>query len=151
MEGEVIGINTAIISPTGGSIGLGFAIPANISANVIGQIEKFGATRRGWIGVRIQSVSPDIAEGLGLPKATGALVAEITPGGPAEKAGLKVGDLIVKFDGKDVSSMRALPRSVAETEIGRTVPLEVVRENQHKVFSIKISKLDEKLFAANPD
>ncbi|MFZ1989516.1 MAG: DegQ family serine endoprotease [Alphaproteobacteria bacterium] len=149
MDGEVIGINTAIISPTGGSIGLGFAIPANISANVISQIEKFGATRRGWIGVRIQSVSPDLAEGLGLQKATGALVAEVTPGGPAEKAGLKVGDLIVKFDGKDVSTMRALPRTVAETEIGRTVPVEVVRESQHKSFSVKVSKLDEKLFASN--
>ena len=151
MDGEVIGINTAIISPTGGSIGLGFAIPSNISANVISQIEKYGATRRGWIGVRIQSVSPDLAEGLGLQKATGALVAEVTPGGPAEKAGLKVGDLIVKFDGKDVSTMRALPRAVTETEIGRTVPVEVVRENQHKMLNVKVSKLDEKIFASNDD
>ncbi len=88
MDGEVIGINTAIISPTGGSVGLGFAIPANISAKVISQIRQYGAPRRGWIGVRIQSMSQDIAEGLGLKKPEGALIAEITPGGPAEKTGL---------------------------------------------------------------
>ncbi len=118
MDGEVVGINSAIYSPSGGSVGIGFAIPANLAKPIIDQIREFGHARRGWIGVRIQSVSPDLAEGLKLPGAKGALVASVTPGGPAEAAGIKQGDVVLKFDGRDVTEMRGLPRIVAETQVG---------------------------------
>jgi serine protease Do len=144
LDGTVIGINTAIVSPTGGSIGLGFAIPSNIASHVVDQLMKFGETRRGWIGVRIQTVTLEIAESLGLEQPQGALVAEVTPGGPADKAGLKVGDLILKFDGKSVDAMRALPRLVAETDIGRTVQMEILRSGKHLTLTVVVGKLDEK-------
>lgn len=144
LDGEVIGINSAIISPSGGSIGLGFAIPANSAKRVIDQLVKFGETRRGWIGVKIQTVTPEIAESLGLEQPAGALVAEVTPGGPAEKAGIKVGDLILKFDGKAVTGMRSLPRLVAETEIGRTVQMEVLRDKKRYILAVQVGRLDPK-------
>jgi serine protease Do len=144
LDGEVIGINSAIISPSGGSIGLGFAIPSNSASHVIDQLMKFGETRRGWIGVQIQSVTPEIAAGLGLEQPMGALVNDVTSGGPAQRAGLKIGDLILKFDGKTVDAMRSLPRLVAGTEIGRTVQIEILRDKQRLILAVQVGKLDEK-------
>src|SRR6185312_15940305 len=113
MNGEVIGINTAIYSPSGGSIGIGFAIPANEAKPVLDQIKQFGHARRGWLGVNIQSVNDEIAESLGLDKPRGALIASVHDGGPAQKAGIQPGDVVLTFDGKEVTDMRHLPRIVA--------------------------------------
>jgi serine protease Do len=145
MDGEVIGINTAIISPTGGSIGIGFAVPSNTVALVVEQLRRYGQTRRGWIGVRIQNVGEDIAESLGMKTAAGALIANVTPGGPAAKAGLKVGDIILAYDGQDVTELRGLPRLVAQTEVGRVVEVKVWRETEKKTITlrIRVEKLDE--------
>ncbi|NIV90413.1 MAG: Do family serine endopeptidase, partial [Actinobacteria bacterium] len=121
LDGEVIGINTAIISPTGGSIGIGFAIPSNQAERVIEQLREYGTTKRGWLGVRIQAVTDDIAESLGLEEAAGALVANVYDGSPADKAGFKSGDVIMSFDGESVPDHRALPRMVANTEVGKSV------------------------------
>lgn len=143
LDGEVVGVNTAIISPSGGSIGIGFSIPAATAMPVIEQLQKYGETRRGWLGVRIQSVTDDIAEGLGMDEAHGALVAGVTPDGPAAKAGIEPGDVIVKFDGKDVPEMRDLPRIVAETEIDSKAPVNVIREGKLKTFRVKIGRLEE--------
>ncbi|MGI9483001.1 MAG: DegQ family serine endoprotease [Hyphomicrobiales bacterium] len=148
MNGEVIGINTAIISPSGGSIGIGFSIPATTAVSVIDQLLKYGETRRGWLGVRIQSVTDEIAEGLGLDKARGALVAEVTPGGPAEAAKIKSGDVILKFDGKDVPEMRDLPRIVADTASGKEVDVVVLRKGDELALKVEIGRLDEKKTAA---
>jgi serine protease Do len=143
MDGDVIGVNTAIISPTGGSIGIGFAVPSDIAVPVIEQLKQYGETRRGWLGVRIQSVSEDIAETLGVPENTGALVAGITPEGPAAKAGIESGDVIMKFDGKDVTTMRGLPRIVAQTQIGKNVDVEALRKGERKNFKVVVGRLDE--------
>jgi serine protease Do len=143
MDGQVVGINTAIVSPTGGSIGIGFAVPANIAQSVILQLQEYGETRRGWLGVRIQSMTPEIAESMDLDKAMGALVAGVDEEGPAAEAGIEVGDLIVKFDGKEVPAMRDLPRMVAETEIGRKVDVEVLRKGARKALQVDIARLDE--------
>ncbi len=151
MDGDVIGVNTAIISPTGGSIGIGFAVPSDAAIAVVDQLKQFGETRRGWLGVRIQSVSEDIAETLGVPENTGALVAGITPDGPAAAAGIESGDVILKFDGKDVTSMRGLPRIVAQTPVGKTVDVEALRKGERKSFNVVVGRLveDEKA-AAEP-
>jgi serine protease Do len=114
MDGEVVGVNTAIISPTGGSIGIGFAVPSDTAARVIEQLKEYGEVRRGWLGVKIQSVTDDVAAALGVPSAKGALVSAVTPFGPAAKAGMVPGDVILEFDGKEVSNVRGLPRIVAE-------------------------------------
>ena len=143
MDGDVVGINTAIISPTGGSIGIGFAVPSDIAVPVIDQLRLYGETRRGWLGVRIQSVSEDIAETLGVSEHTGALVAGVTPESPAAQAGIEPGDVILKFDGKDVSSMRGLPRIVAQTPIGKTVDVEALRKGESKNFKIVVGRLSE--------
>ncbi len=143
MAGEVIGINTAIISPTGGSIGIGFAVPTDIAAPVIEQLRLYGETRRGWLGVRIQSVSEDIAESLGVPPNTGALVAGVTPESPAAQAGIESGDVITRFDGKEISGMRGLPRIVAQTPIGKTVEVEAMRRGEKKNFKIVVGRLSE--------
>ncbi len=142
MNGEVIGVNTAIYSPSGGSIGIGFAIPASMAKNVIDQLKATGATKRGWIGVRIQSVTPEIAESLGLGAPRGALVSGITQDGPAAKANIAIGDIIVTYDGKPVSEMHRLPRYVADTEIGRAVPLGVIRKGKEVALTITIAKLN---------
>ncbi len=123
MDGEVIGMNTAIYSPSGGSIGIGFSIPANMVKSVVAQLKDFGHPRRGWLGVRIQQVTPDIAESLGLHDATGAMVAGVNDGGPADKAQIKNGDIILKFNNQDVKEMRTLPRIVADSEVGQSVPV----------------------------
>nr|WP_232845556.1 Do family serine endopeptidase [Aurantimonas marina] len=128
MHGNVVGINTAIISPTGGSIGIGFSIPSKLAVNVIDQLREFGETRRGWLGIRLQAVTDDIADGLGIGKARGAVVMGIVPGGPSDNGLLKVGDVIVSFDGREIDTSRDLPRVVAETPVGKTVPVEILRK-----------------------
>lgn len=143
LEGEVVGINTAIISPTGGSIGIGFAIPSELALPVIDQLREFGETRRGWLGVRIQQVSEEIAESLGMDKAKGALVAGVTEGGPAEDAGLQPGDVVVKFDGKDVPEMRDLPRIVADTSVGKAVDVVVLRKGEQLTVKVTLGRLEE--------
>lgn len=143
IKGEVIGINTAIFSPSGGSIGIGFAIPSNLSKPVIDQLIEFGHTRRGWIGVRIQTVTDDIAESLGLDKARGALVASVTPTGPSEKAGLQQGDVITEFNGKAVNDMRGLPRIVAETRIGEKATIKYWRGGKEHSGTVEVGELEK--------
>jgi len=131
LKGEVIGINTAIIAPgQSGSIGIGFAIPANAASNVIDQLIKFGETKRGWLGVRIQEVTKEIAEVEKLKKPQGALVASVGENSPADKAGIKAGDIILNFDGKKIDTMRALPKVVASTEVGKSVELKIWRNKK---------------------
>ncbi|HCO91944.1 MAG TPA: serine protease [Alphaproteobacteria bacterium] len=156
LDGEVVGVNTAIISPSGGSIGIGFAIPSNITENVVTQLREFGETRRGWLGVRIQSVTDELAESFGLDKARGALVAEVTDGGPAEQAGIRVGDVILSFNDTDVPEMRDLPRIVAETQVGKKVQVVVWRDGRKKDFDVTLGRLEdferaEGVAAAQPD
>lgn len=143
MGGEVIGVNTAIISPTGGSIGIGFAVPSTLAKNVVAQLREFGETRRGWLGVRIQTVTPELAEGLGLEEPKGALVAGVSESGPAEAAGIKTGDVVLKFDGKDVEEMRDLPRIVAETPVGESVRVVVWRDGQTQTLLVEVGLLEE--------
>ncbi|MGB4108072.1 MAG: DegQ family serine endoprotease [Alphaproteobacteria bacterium] len=143
LKGEVIGINTAIFSPSGGSVGIGFAIPSALAAPVIKQIVEFGRTRRGWLGVRIQSVTPEIGESLGLPHAEGALVASITPKGPAEIAGLQPGDVILSFNSEKLSAMRQLPRLVAETAIGVDSTLTYWRDGKEITAKVKVGELEK--------
>jgi serine protease Do len=143
MNGEVIGINTAIYSPTGGSIGIGFAIPSSLAKPVIDQLKAYGKPRRGWLGVRIQGVTDEIAESLGLDKPKGALVASVSEKGPAQVAGIQPGDVILTFDGKDVTDMRRLPRLVAETTIDKPVKVTVWRKRKEHVFDVKVGELEE--------
>ena len=143
LDGEVVGINTAIISPTGGSIGIGFAIPSELAIPVIDQLREFGETRRGWLGVRIQQVSDEIAESLGMDGARGALIAGVTEGGPAEESGLLPGDVVLKFDGKDVPEMRDLPRIVADTTVGKAVDVVVLRKGEEVTVKVTLGRLEE--------
>lgn len=141
MAGEVIGVNTAIISPSGGSIGIGFSVPSDTVVNIVDQLKKYGETRRGWLGVLIQRVTPDIAEGFGLDKPTGALIARVTKGGPAEKAGLQAGDIILEFDGNMVKSSRVLPKIVALTPVDKSVKVKVLRGDQELTVDVSIALL----------
>ena len=143
MDGNVIGVNTAIISPTGGSIGIGFAVPADTASPVVQQLRKFGLVRRGWLGVKIQTVTDGIAGRVNVPAHTGALVAAVSPDSPAAKAGLKSGDVIVKFDGRNVTRMRALPRLVARTPIDKTVDVEVRRGGEKKILRVTVGRLSD--------
>jgi serine protease Do len=143
MAGEVIGVNSAIISQTGGSIGIGFSVPANLAKGVVDQLKQFGVTRRGWLGVRIQSVNDEMAEALGMEKATGALVADVTEGGPAAAGGIQPGDVIIKFDGADVVQMRDLPRMVADTAVGKAVRVVVFRKGKTETLLITVALLAE--------
>lgn len=143
MDGEVIGINTAIISPTGGSIGIGFSVPSDTVGTVVEQLKQWGEVRRGWLGVKLQTVTDEIAETLGLSESTGALVAGVSPSSPAAASGIEGGDVILKFDGKDVSRMRGLPKIVAQTPIGKTVDVEVLRTGQKKVLKVTVGRLIE--------
>ncbi|HYY84865.1 MAG TPA: DegQ family serine endoprotease, partial [Beijerinckiaceae bacterium] len=143
MNGEVIGINTAILSPTGGSVGIGFAVPAATATAVIDQLRQFGETRRGWLGVRIQNVDDATAEALNLGGARGALVAGVDEKGPAKPAGIEVGDVITRFDGKEVKDSRDLPRIVASTPVGKAVDVTVVRKGKEQVKSVTLGRLED--------
>jgi serine protease Do len=145
MNGQVIGINTAIYSPSGGSIGIGFAIPSALAKPVAVELinEPDHIVHRGWLGVRIQAVTDEIAESLGLDKAKGALIASVNDNGPAQAGGIQPGDVILSFDGKPVVDMRHLPRLVAATGVNKTVPVTVWRKRQQVVLQVKVGKLDE--------
>ncbi|MFZ1813933.1 MAG: DegQ family serine endoprotease [Rhizobiaceae bacterium] len=143
MDGEVIGINTAIISPSGGSIGLGFAIPASIARNVVEQLVQFGETRRGWLGVQIQTVTEEIADTLGLDSARGALVGDVARSGPAEQGGIKPGDVILSFDGKPIGEMRELPKIVADTPVGKKAEVVVLRKGEETTLTIEVGRLED--------
>ncbi len=153
IEGEVIGVNTAIFSPTGGSIGIGFAIPANLARPIVKQLEQYGKARRGWLGVRIQTVTEEIAQGLGLPQASGALVAGLSEDGPAARGKIEVGDVILSFDGMPITEMRRLPRVVAETSVGKPVNVVVWRKGAKMTRRIELGEFPEdsqKLAARTP-
>jgi serine protease Do len=143
LDGKVIGINTAIFSPSGGSIGIGFALPSSLAKPIVAQLKQFGHPRRGWLGVRIQSVTPELAEGLKMAKPMGALIAAVTEGGPADKAGIRQGDVVVKFDGRNIQEMRHLPLIVAETPFDTQVPVVILRQGKEMTFQVKIGELDE--------
>lgn len=143
MGGNVVGVNSAIYSPSGGSVGIGFAIPANLVRDIIGQLRAFGQVRRGWVGVNIQQVTPDLAEGMGLPGVVGALVGNVTPKGPADQAGIRTGDIILSFDGKHIPDPGTLSRLAAGTAIGKTVTVEVLRRRQHLNLHLTVQRLSE--------
>ncbi|MFH1804359.1 MAG: DegQ family serine endoprotease [Pseudomonadota bacterium] len=149
LDGDVIGINSAIYSPSGGSVGIGFAIPSAIARSVIDQLKEYGRTRRGWLGVHIQTVTDDIADSVGLDKSTGAMVAGVSEEGPAQKAGIKQGDVILKFDGKDVESMRRLPRIVADTKIGKDVDVVIWRDGKRETLQVELGELEEDIVATS--
>jgi serine protease Do len=142
LDGEVVGVNTAILSPTGGSIGIGFSMAANVVERVVDQLEQYGETRRGWLGVRIQDVTEDVAEAMGLEKAAGALVTDV-PEGPAAEAGMKSGDVIVSFDGHEVADTRELVRRVGNTEVGKTVRVIVNREGKTQTLKVELGRREE--------
>jgi serine protease Do len=142
LDGEVIGVNTAILSPNGGSIGIGFAMSSRVATNVIDQLQRFGETRRGWLGVRIQDVSDDVAEAIGLEEARGALVTDV-PEGPSAEAGMQSGDVILSFDGVDVDDTRQLVQRVANTEIGKAVRVVVFRDGGTQTLSVTLGRREE--------
>ncbi len=143
MRGEVIGINTAIFSPSGGSVGIGFAIPSALAKPVINQIIKYGRTRRGWLGVRIQTVTDEIAESLGLDRVRGALIASVNDQGPAKAAGLKSGDVILELNGQKIKEMKSLPRIVAEHDINAVVPVKYWRDGKEHTVKVTIGELEK--------
>jgi serine protease Do len=143
LDGEVIGINTAIISPSGGSIGIGFAVPSKTAVAVIDQLRQYGETRRGWLGVKIQHVTDDIAESLNIKPARGALVAGVEEKGPSKPAGIEAGDVIVRFDGHEIKEMKDLPRIVADTPVGKEVEVVVVRKGKEETRTVKLGRLEE--------
>ncbi len=151
LEGEVVGINTAIFSPSGGSVGIGFAIPASVAQNVIASLKDTGTVTRGWLGVQIQPVTDDIAESLGLKEAKGAIVADVTEGSPALAAGIEQGDTILKVNGTEISDSRDLARKVAQFKPGQTVPVTLVRDGKTMDIAVKIGTMpDEPKMAAAP-
>lgn len=150
MEGEVVGVNTAILSPNGGSIGIGFSMASNVVSRVITQLEEFGETRRGWLGVRIQDVTMDIAEGLGLEATAGALVTDV-PAGPAMDAGMEVGDVITSFDGNPVEDTRGLVRIVGESPVGETVRVIVMRDGATQTLLVTLGRRETEERVAFPD
>ena len=143
LNGEVVGVNTAIISPSGGSIGIGFAVPSKIVVGVIDQLREFGETRRGWLGVRIQPVTPEIADSLNIKPVRGALIAGLDEKGPAKPAGLEPGDVIVTFDGREIKEMRDLPKIVADTPVGKDVQVTIVRNGKEMTKTVKLARLED--------
>jgi serine protease Do len=143
LEGEVVGVNTLIISPTGGSIGLGFAVPSKTVSVVVDQLQKFGELRRGWLGVRIQPVTDEIAESLSIKPARGALVAGIDDKGPAKPAGIEPGDVVVRFDGKDIKDPKDLSRVVADTAVDKEVDVVIIRKGNEETRKVKIGRLED--------
>ena len=143
LRGEVIGVNTAIYSPSGGSVGIGFAIPSALAENIVEQLEEYGRTIRGWLGVRIQTVTEDLASSLGLDRPYGALVASVIPNSPAEKAGIKPGDVILDFNGSEVTEMRKLPRLVAETKVNSKSNVTIWRNEKKKSLNVVIAEMKE--------
>ena len=143
LDGEVVGVNTLIISPTGGSIGLGFAVPSKTVAGVIDQLREYKEVRRGWLGVRIQPVTDEIAESLNIKPARGALIAGIDDKGPAKPAGLETGDVVVKFDGKDVKEPKDLSRIVAHTTVGKAVDVLIIRKGKEETKKVTLGRLED--------
>jgi len=144
-RGEVVGVNTAIASGSGGSVGIGFAIPTNLVKPVVTQLASGNhVVVRGWLGVSIQALTPDLAKSFGTTEATGALVSSVADGSPAQRAGLKQGDVITRYDGRPLARWSDLPRAVAETPVGREVPLDVLRDGKRLALSVKVAKLDER-------
>ncbi len=142
MDGQVIGVNTAILSPNGGSIGIGFSMASNVVTRVVDQLREYGETRRGWLGVRIQDVTDDVAEAIGLEEATGALVTDV-PDGPAKEAGIKAGDVIMNFDGGDVENTRGLVRQVGNAPVGKSVRVVVFREGKTQTLKVVLGRREE--------
>ncbi len=143
MKGEVIGINTAIISPSGGSIGIGFAVPTELAQNIVQQLIEFGETRRGWLGVRVQPVTDDVAASLGMDSAKGALISGVAKGGPVENGPIQAGDVVLKFDGKDINEMRDLLRIEAESPVGKEVDVVVYRDGKEETVKVKLGQLQD--------
>ena len=143
LDGEVIGVNTLIISPTGGSIGIGFAVPSKTVIAVVDQLRQFGELRRGWLGVRIQQVTDEIAESLNIKPARGALVAGVEEKGPAKPAGIEPGDVVVKFDGKDIKDPKDLSRVVADTAVGKAVDVVVIRKGKEEIKQVTLGRLED--------
>jgi serine protease Do len=139
MDGQVVGVNTAILSPTGGSIGIGFSMASNVVQKVVGQLKEFGETRRGWLGVKIQDVTPDVAEAMGLADAKGALITDV-PDGPAKEAGMVSGDIITSFDGAEVKDTRELVRRVADAPVGEAVRVIVMRDGATQTLSVTLGR-----------
>ena len=153
VRGEVVGVNTAIASGTGGSVGIGFAIPAHLVKPIVTQLAESGHVVRGWLGVSIQPLTPDLAKTFGVGDMIGALVSSVADGSPAQRSGLKQGDVITRYDGRPLARWSDLPREVAETPVGREVPLEVLREGKRLTLSVKVAKLEEqgdKVASAEP-
>jgi serine protease Do len=143
LKGEVVGINTAIFSRSGGSIGIGFAIPVNLAQELLPELEEKGHVTRGWLGVLIQKVTPEIADSLGLDEARGALVADVMKDGPARDAGIEVGDVIVEFDGNRLKDSNELPLMVARTKVGKQVSLKVIRNGSETTVDVTIRELKD--------
>src|SRR5437588_7663963 len=143
LDGEVVGVNTLIISPSGGSIGIGFAVPSKTVAGVVDQLRQFGELRRGWLGVRIQQVTDEIAESLSIKPARGALIAGVDDKGPAKPAGIEPGDVVVKFDGKDIKDPKDLSRVVADTTVGKEVDVVIIRKGQEETRKVMLGRLED--------
>ena len=143
LEGEVIGVNTLIISPSGGSIGIGFAVPSKTVVGVVNQLRQFGELRRGWLGVRIQQVTDEIAESLNIKPARGALIAGVEDKGPAKPAGIEPGDVVVKFDGKDIKEPKDLSRVVADTAVGKEVEVVIIRKSAEETKKVTLGRLED--------
>ncbi len=148
MQGQVIGVNTAIVSPTGGSVGVGFATPSSLAASIIEQLRAFGETRRGWLGVSLVGLTPETAQRAGLSTVRGAVISRVTPGGPAARAGLRQGDIVLRFDGRDPADWRALSRMIADTEIGRTISMDILRGGRPQTVAVEIGRLRQEGIAA---
>ncbi len=142
MKGNVVGINTAIFSQSGGSVGIGFAVSSNLAKQVTDQLKQYGRTKRGWLGVLIQEISDEIAESLGMKSARGALVSTVTGGGPAEKAGVKTGDVILKFNNTEIKIMKELPKVVAGTPVGKSVPIVILRNGKELTLNVTLGELE---------